>query len=289
MTAEKTMTVGRPSVWNSSSRRSLWIKSILSILFALIWAFPVVWLVLSSFKPGSELFSYPLTFFPKQGTLANYRLAFSRFNILRYTYNTAYITVFATVITILMSCMCGFALAKYSYRWTKVFFMCMLATTMLPTEIIMSPSFTVIYKLGLYNSLWGCIIPTVGTLTGVFLMRQFFISVPNELLEAARIDGANEGTIFFRIMMPLCKPQIAILAIFSFRWRWNDYIWPLLTLHAKEKYTLQLALRTLSGAESVDWATLLASSVLTMIPVVIVFIIFNKQIMSTNVASGVKG
>ena len=126
-------------------------------------------------------------------------------------------------------------------------------------------------------------------MTGVFLMRQFFTSIPNDLLEAARLDGANEGRIFISLMLPLCKSQLAILGIFSFRWRWNDFIWPLISLRSPEKYTLQIALRTLSGAEAVDWTTLLSASVLTMIPVLIVFIIFNRQIMSTNVSSGVKG
>jgi alpha-1,4-digalacturonate transport system permease protein len=268
---------------------SLAVKSTLSILVALVWAFPVIWLVLSSFKEGSELFTYPLTFFPKHFVWVNYAKAFKRFNFLRFTANTTFVTVVATVLTVFMSSMCGFALAKYHYKWLDFFFLCLLATTMLPTEVIMRPSFTVIYKLGLYDSLWGCIIPTVGTMTGVFLMRQFFISVPDDLLDAARIDGANDGRIFWSIMMPLCRSQIAILAIFSFRWRWNDYIWPLLTLKTPEKYTLQLALRTLSGAEAVDWSVLLSSSVLTMLPVLLVFIIFNKQIMTTNVTSGVKG
>ena len=271
------------------SKTSVILKSVLSLLFALIWVFPVVWLVLSSFKPGSELFTFPLTLFPKDWSVAGYASTFSRYNVFRATYNTAFITVFATIITLVMSCMCGYALAKYHYKWLSVFFMCMLATTMLPTEVIMSPSFTVILNLGLYNSLWGAIIPTVGTMTGVFLMRQFFVSIPNELLEASRIDGANEGRTFVQIMVPLCRSQIAILAIFSFRWRWNDYIWPLLALTNPSKYTLQLQLRTLSGAEAVDWSALLSFSVITMIPVLIIFIIFNRQIMSSEVSSGVKG
>ena len=271
------------------SKTSVIVKSVVSLLFALIWVFPVVWLVLSSFKPGSELFTYPLTLFPKDFSISGYASTFERYNVFRATYNTAFITLFATVITLVMSCMCGFALAKYHYKWLSVFFMCMLATTMLPTEVIMSPSFTVILNLGLYNSLWGAIIPTVGTMTGVFLMRQFFISIPDELLEAARIDGANEGRTFAQIMVPLCRSQIAILAIFSFRWRWNDYVWPLLALTNPEKYTLQLQLRTLSGAEAVDWSALLSFSVITMIPVLIIFIIFNRQIMSSEVSSGVKG
>ncbi len=271
------------------SKSSIILKTVFSLIFALIWVFPVVWLVLSSFKPGSELFTYPLTLFPKDFSWSGYASTFARYNVFTATYNTAFITLFATVITLIMSCMCGYALAKYHYKWLSVFFMCMLATTMLPTEVIMSPSFTVILNLGLYNSLWGAIIPTVGTMTGVFLMRQFFISIPDELLEAARIDGANEGRSFLQIMVPLCRSQIAILAIFSFRWRWNDYVWPLLALTDPSKYTLQLQLRTLSGAEAVDWSALLSFSVITMIPVLIIFIIFNRQIMSSEVSSGVKG
>ena len=255
----------------------------------MIWIFPIIWLVISSFKPGSELFTYPLTFFPENPTIDNYRSTMEQFDLLLYTGNTAFITVVATVITILMSCMCGYSMAKYHYKWQNILFMCLLGTTMLPTEVIMRPSFTVLYRLGLYDSLWGCIIPTVGTMTGVFLMRQFFVTVPDELIESARIDGANEGKIFARIMVPICKSQIAILAIFSFQWRWNDYIWPLLALRSPEKYTLQLALRTLSGAEAVNWTVLLASSVLSMLPIMIVFILFNKQIMNANMSSGVKG
>lgn len=265
------------------------LKHLAAFAFALLWIFPVIWLIISSFKDGSELFTYPLTFFPEHGTLANYISAWDQFDLILYTGNTAFITVIATVITVLMSSMCGYALAKYRYKWLNVLFICLLATTMLPTEVIMSPSFTVLNALGLYNSLWGCIIPTVGTMTGVFLMRQFFISVPTELIESARIDGANEGAIFAKIMFPICRPQVAILAIFSFQWRWNDYIWPLLALSDPKKYTLQLALRTLSGAEAVNWTVLLSTAVLSMIPVLIIFIIFNKQIMNANMSSGVKG
>ncbi len=262
---------------------------IVLFLLAFIWIFPVLWMVLSSFKAGSELFSYPLTFFPKVWTLENYKTAFEQFDLFLYTGNTAFITFFATVITIIMSSMCGYALAKYHYKWLNVLFICMLATTMLPTEVIMNPSFTVLNALGLYNSLWGAIVPTVGTMTGTFLMRQFFMSVPDELMESARIDGASEGRVYRSIMLPICRPQIAILAIFSFQWRWNDYIWPLLALTDPKKYTLQLALRVLSGAEAVNWSLILSTTVMTMIPILVVFIIFNKQIINANMSSGVKG
>ena len=272
-----------------SGKKNEYIKSFFGLLIAIIWVFPVLWIILSSFKSGQELFAFPMTIFPKSPNLQNYVTALFKFNFVMYTANTAFITIIATAVTLLMSSMCGFALAKYKYPWLRVLFVCLLATTMLPTEIIMRPSFTVIYKLGLYDTLWACIVPTVGTMTGVFLMRQFFVSVPNELLEAARIDGAHEGRIFIRLMLPLCQSQLAILGIFSVKWRWNDFIWPLITLRSPDKYTLQIALRTLSGAEAVDWTTLLSASVLTMLPVLILFIIFNRQIMSTNVASGFKG
>ena len=264
------------------------IISILCLLIGIIFVFPVIWLLLSSFKPGNELFTYPLTLLPKHFTIENFAVAWQKMDFMKYTLNTTFVTVVATVLTVLMSAMCGFALAKYNYKWLKVVFVAFLATQMLPTEVIMSPSFEVIRRLGLYNSLWGLIIPTIGTMTGIFLMRQFFVSVPTALLEAARIDGANEGMIFAKIMLPIAKPVISILAIFSFRWRWNDYIWPLIVIDDPEKYTLQLALSNLSGALSIDWTTLLAASVITMIPILLVFIIFQKQIMNSNANSGVK-
>lgn len=262
--------------------------SILAIIIGIIFVFPVIWLLLSAFKPGSELFSYPLTFLPRNFTVDNFINAWAKMDFMKYTLNTIFVAVIATILTVIMSAMCGFALAKYKYKWLNVIFVSFLATQMLPTEVIMSPSFEVIRILGLYNSLWGLIIPTIGTMTGIFLMRQFFINVPDALLEAARIDGANEGKIFLELMLPIAKPVISILAIFSFRWRWNDYIWPLIVIDDPEKYTLQLALSNLAGALSVDWTTLLAASVITMIPILIVFVIFQKQIMNSNMNSGVK-
>ncbi len=264
------------------------IYTILAILIGVTFVFPVVWLLLSSFKPGNELFSYPLTFLPKTFTIGNYQDAWANLDFMRYTLNTTFVTVVATVLTIVISSMCGFALAKYNYVWLNVFFIAFLSTQMLPTEVIMAPSFEVIYRLGLYNSLWGLIIPTIGTMTGIFLMRQFYIAVPTELMEAARIDGASEGAIFMRIMFPIAKPALSILAILSFRWRWNDYIWPLIVIDDPDRYTLQLALKNLAGSKSIDWTTLLAASVITMIPILIVFAIFQKQIMDSNATSGVK-
>lgn len=264
------------------------LATVVAFVIGLIFVFPVIWLILSSLKDGSELFTYPLTLLPKNPTFQNFINTWKKMDFMKYTMNTVFVTVIAMVLTVLMSSMCGFALAKYKYKWLKVVFVCFMATQMLPTEVIMAPSFEVINKLGLYNSLWGLIIPTIGTMTGIFLMRQFFISVPDALLEAARIDGANEGVIFARIMFPIAKPAVAILAIFAFRWRWNDYIWPLIVIDDPNKYTLQLALSNLSGELSIDWSTLLSASVITMLPILVIFIICQKRIMNSNMNSGVK-
>jgi alpha-1,4-digalacturonate transport system permease protein len=255
---------------------------------ALIYAFPLVWFLLSSFKPGSELFTYPLSVLPRDWTTASYAQAWSRFNFARYFLNTGLVAVLTTVFTVFVSAITGYAFAKYRSRWLRVFFLCILATTMLPTEVILPSTFAVIRDLGLYNSLAGIIVPSIITATGIFMFRQFFVTVPNELLEAARIDGAGEIRTFLQIMLPLARPIVATLAIFSFQWRWNDYIWPLLVLNDQKKYTLQLALRTIVGAENIDWSLLLSASVISLIPMVIIFAIFQRYIMNADINSGLK-
>lgn len=257
-------------------------------VLAILYAFPLIWFLLSSFKPGSELFTYPLSIFPRDWTLVSYREAWSRFDFYRYFINTGLVAVITTVLTVFVSAITGYAFAKYQARWLKFFFVCILATTMLPTEVILPSTFAVIRNLGLYNSLAGIIIPSIITATGIFMFRQFFMTVPTEMLEAARIDGAGEIRTFFQIMLPLAKPIVVTLAIFSFQWRWNDYIWPLLVLNDQSKYTLQLALRTIVGAENIDWSLLLSASVISLIPMVIMFAVFQRYIMNADINSGLK-
>ncbi|WP_159619494.1 carbohydrate ABC transporter permease [Ruania rhizosphaerae] len=253
-----------------------------------IYAFPLLWFILSSFKPGSELFSLPLSILPETWTISGYQDAWSRFNFARYFMNTGIVAVVTTALTVLVSSMTGYALAKYKAWWLNVFFMCVLATTMLPTEVIMPSTFVVIRDLGLYDSLPGIIIPSIVTATGVFMFRQYFKTVPDELLEAARIDGVGEIRTFFSIMLPLAKPMAVTLAIFSFQWRWNDYIWPLLVLNDPNQYTLQIALRSIVGADNIDWSVLLAASVISLVPMIVLFLIFQRQIMSADMNSGLK-
>lgn len=210
----------------------------------------------------------------------------SRFR--KILYNTLKSSVITTILTVIASATCGFAFAKYDMKWLKFFFVCIIATTMLPTEVIMNPVFTVIRELGLYDSLAGIIIPSINTATGIFMFRTFFVSIPDDLIESARIDGASDGEIFMKIMLPIAKPIIMTLSIFSFQWRWNDYIWPLIVLNDPKKYTFQVAIRSLVGAENVNWTVLIAASVLSIIPLVLVFIVFQRYILDSGATTGMK-
>ena len=254
-----------------------------------VYAFPVLWLLLSSFKGAGELFRVPLTFLPENWDFSGYARAWEQVDFALYFRNTAIVAVITTILTVCVSCVTGYALAKYDRWWVCAFFMALLLTTMLPTEVIMSPAFLVVRDLGLYNSLPGIIVPSIITATGIFMFRQFFMTVPDDMLQAARIDGASELQLFMRIMVPISRPIAVTLAIFSFQWRWNDYIWPLLILNDPKQYTLQVALRALVGAEQTDWTVLLPASVISMIPLVLIFIVFQRYITNANMDAGFKG
>jgi alpha-1,4-digalacturonate transport system permease protein len=262
--------------------------TVLMWVIAAIYALPLLWFLLSSFKPGSELFSYPLSMIPRQWTFQGFVDAWERVDFAQYFLNTATVAIVTTVLTVFFSACTGYALAKYNNKGTRLFFVSILATTMLPTEVILNPTFSVIRDLGLYNSLAGIIVPSVLTATGVFMFRQFFLTVPDDLLHSARIDGASELAIFFRIMLPLSRPILFTLAIFSFQWRWNDYIWPLIVLNDPKWYTLQVALRSIVGAENIDWPVLLGASVISILPLVLVFAVFQKYVLNADVSAGLK-
>jgi alpha-1,4-digalacturonate transport system permease protein len=258
-------------------------------LLAALYAFPLVWFLLSAFKPGSELFQYPLTILPENPTLGGFEKAWDRFDFLLYFSNTLAVATTTTVLTVFASAMTGYALAKYQDKaWVRIFFVCLLATTMLPTEVILSPTFLVIRDLGMYDTMAGLVVPSILTATGVFMFRQFFVSIPDDIIEAARIDGARETGIFFRIMLPMSRPIIMTLAIFSFQWRWNDYIWPLIVVGDERKFTLQIALRSIVGAENIDWPLLLAASVMSILPLVLIFVVFQKYVMNEDINAGLK-
>ncbi|WP_159886810.1 carbohydrate ABC transporter permease [Paenibacillus puerhi] len=255
---------------------------------AALWLFPVLWIVISSFKTNNDLYSFPPKFLPAPFTFEHFTAAFQKGNFGRYFINSTIVTISSTILLLLINSMAGFALAKYKFKGDTILLVGFISTLMIPLEVIMIPIFKVLSYLGMFNTLFALIIPPAATPTGVFLIRQYLLSVPDELLEAARMDGATEWRIYSRIILPLCKPILAVLAIFSFMWRWDDFLWPLIGISDPALYTIQLALSNFIGEFNVDWGSLLAMSVITMIPVLVVFVIFQRQFVSGMVTSGMK-
>ena len=223
-----------------------------------------------------------------QLALNNYTEIFGKFSFGTFLWNSVFITAVATLITLLFNAMAAFALSKYRFTGRNVVFLLIISTLMIPPTIILVPNFLVVSQLGLLNSLWGVIWPAVATPTGVFLLRQYMLTLPDELLEAARLDHASEWRIFWRIVLPLTAPALAVLAIFSVMWRWNDFLWPLIVLSRTEKFTLQLALNAFQGELTTQWHFLLAMTVLTLLPVTIVFAILQRSITTGIASTGVK-
>jgi alpha-1,4-digalacturonate transport system permease protein len=205
-----------------------------------------------------------------------------------YLRNSVFVTVMATLITLLTNSMAAFALSKYDFRGRGTVMMLIVATLMVPLSVILVPLYSVISAMGLFNSLWGVILPTVATPTGVFMLRQYMLTIPDELIDAARMDKASEWQIYWRIILPLTAPALAVLAIFSVVWRWNDFLWPLIVLSRKELYTLQVGLNTYAGELNVQWHYILAMTVVTMIPVVLVFVFLQRFITTGIAGTGLK-
>lgn len=218
----------------------------------------------------------------------NYTEPLKRMRFDRYLTNSAVVTVTATLLALLVNSMCAFALSKYRFRGRDAIFVLILSTLMVPVSVILIPSFLVLTSLGLTNSLWGVILPPVATPTGVFLLRQYMLTIPDELIDAARMDGASEWRIYWRIVMPLAIPALAVLGIFSVMWRWNDYLWPLIVLSREEVFTLQLGLASFQGELDTQWHYLLAMTVLTLSPVVLAFLFLQKYITTGVASSGLK-
>ena len=264
--------------------------SALAAAGALFLLFPILWMVLSSFKPSWELFSYPLHLFPRQFTADHYKNVLAA-GFMQYVGNSFFIAAVGTIITVLISSMCGYALAIYRFeiKYTNIIFGIFLLGTLVPGEVLIIPQFSVITALGLYNNVWGVILPVVTTTTGIFLYRQHYLSTPLSFAEAARIDGANEFQIFTSIMFPLGSSVSVTLTIFSFMWRWNDYILPLLIFSEQRKFTIQIAIKNYIGFMGVDWNSILSSSVLSIIPVMILFLILQRYVVGGIISSGIKG
>jgi alpha-1,4-digalacturonate transport system permease protein len=279
--------------WSSlSGKKPPSVGAVLRTTFLLAMTFailaPVLWFVLSSFKDATDLGARPPKILPSRWAFENYTEAFQMYNYMRYFMNSVIVTTVATVLTLLINSMAAYAFAKYNFRGRDGLFVMTLAMIMIPLQVILIPIYLVVSSLGLVNTYWGMIIPAAATPTGVFIIRQYMLTIPDELIEAARIDGAGEFRIFARIVLPLCRPALAVVAIFSILWRWNDFLWPLLIAQKEELYTLPVALALLNGQLVVPYNIVLAMSVMSIIPVLFMFVFMQRQIVQGIAQTGIK-
>ena len=251
--------------------------------------FPFLWMLSSSFKAELEIFQFPIRWIPDNLFPVNYIRVWNAINYARLLWNTVFITFMVTFLQVLTCSLAGYAFSKIKFPERNAIFIAYLATLMVPFQVIMIPQFIIIRNLGLTNTPWALILIQAFSPFGVFMMRQFFLNIPFELSEAARIDGLGEFGIYSRIILMLSKPAIASLIIFTSVNTWNDFLGPLIYLHSAERQTIQLGLRSFFGEFTADYGGIMAGATLSVLPILIVFIFLQRFFVEGIAMSGIKG
>ena len=277
------------------------VSIIVLFILAFLFVFPLYWIVTGAFKSPQQINYVTPVWFTTEWTLDNFVCMFSRMNAqifpmgpvgpaaIRWLFNTVFMAVAAMILTCITASMAGYALAKKRFRGRAILFGLIVCAMALPKQVILIPLIREISFLGLYDNIWAVIFPTVGWPFGVFLMKQFSEGIPGEILEAARIDGANEARTFATIVVPMVKPGLGALAIFTFINSWNDYFMQLIMLASTENATISLGISTLQAETSVDTGMLMAGAALAAAPIIIVFLIFQKYFTQGITMGAVKG
>jgi multiple sugar transport system permease protein len=256
---------------------------------SLLFLIPLVQMVLSSFTANGEINRFPPRFFPSSLHISGYVRLFHDAPVARWMLNSAIVSGIAIISHLVLCSLGGYAYARLSFRGRGVAFVTLLATIMIPTQMLMIPTYFMFAHLGLIDTLGAAFVPFLTSAFGVFLMRQFFLSLPKELEEAGQIDGLTAFGVFFRIVLPLAKPALATLAVFTLLNSWNDLLWPLIAINDPNKYTIQLGLINFQGAHHVDWQELMACNVVATAPLVLGFLFAQRQFVQTMSFSGLKG
>ena len=258
-------------------------------LLALLTLFPLLWMVSVSFMSAGEAASFPPPLIPSRPTLEHYRELFFEHGVGRYFLNSTILATLATFLALLFTVPAGYAFAKLRFRGRERIFQLLVGALVIPGQIGTLPLFLLLEELGLVNTYAGALVPWLAGIFGLFLVRQYALSIPDEMLEAARIDGASELQIFTRVVLPTLQPILATLALFVFLGSWNDFLWPLIILTGQENYTLPVALATLSRESVQDIELMMAGSVVTILPVLAIFIALQRYYIQGLTAGSVKG
>ena len=258
------------------------------VIGALIVAFPLYWMFATAVRPKKEIFGGGFDLVLSTLVWSNFSEAWNKLPWDQFYMNSIAIAAIAVPITVFINLLAGYTFAKYRFPGRDILFLLMISTLMIPIQVIMVPEFLIVSKLGWVNSWWGVIVPRAAEAFGLFMVRQFMVSIPDELIEAARLDGAGEFTIFRRVVLPLSWPVIAVLSIFTFMWRWNDFAWPLVVLQEQSAYTVPLGLSLMQGQYFTDWTGLMSMSLLSIVPMMLVFVFFQRYFIQGIASTGLK-
>ena len=262
---------------------------IVLVIMALLVLVPIIWMTLSAFKPEKEIISWHPTFVPQSLTVENFVDVQDRINILRYMLNSVIYAGGTTLLAVIVNSMAGYAYAFYDFKGKTGLFLMTLATMMVPFQVIMVPLFLVVFKLGMYDSYWGLIIPRVAVAGSIFMMRAAFSGIPKELAEAARIDGLSEMGIFWRIMMPQVKPAAITLIILSINGSWNDLLWPMIVTSKTQMRTLANGLALFIGQNTIEYGAAFAGALISLLPMFILYMAGQKYFVEGMASAGLKG
>ncbi|HOY25349.1 MAG TPA: carbohydrate ABC transporter permease [Mesotoga sp.] len=274
----------------------------LLLIAAVVMGSPFFWMAISSLKPNAELFSWPPTFVPRHLTLDHYTTALTTRGFERYFLNSAVVSLISMAFNLVFCSLAGYAFARLDFPLKNFLFLLLLSTMMIPVQVTLIPTFLMVKSFplaggnnifgqggtGLLNTYAGLVVPHIMSVFGVFIMRQFYMQFPRELSEAARIDGAREISIFTRIFLPLGKPAMSALAIFTFTQAWDDFLWPLVVTSDRNMRTLQLGLEVFKNRYTADWGPLMAATTVSILPVILIFVVFQRYFTDTALSSGIK-
>ncbi len=271
----------------TGNRALVYLILIVGAVFTLL---PFIWIILTSFKTSAEIIRVPPTFLPEKWTLQSYITIFTdpKVPLAVFYLNSTFVTVMRVAITLLTSSLAGYIFCKYRFWGRNAAFAIILAQMMIPFQVVMIPTYLILVKLGLINSLWGLIIPSMVDAFGIFMMRQFIETIPNEMIDSGRIDGASEFQIYWRLVLPQLGSGLAALGIFTFLAVWNDYLWPLIVITTHEKRTLPLLLNWYNNQHGTRYDLTMAASVLIMLPILVAYLIFQRWIVRGIAMTGFK-
>ncbi len=270
------------------SRRRWWWHLVLAPV-ALLFALPFVQMFLAALTPASELRKFPPRFIPASFTFDGFARLFAESDILRWLLNSLIVSTVGVASHLVLCSLAGYGFARLKFPGRSFGFLAIAATIMIPTQLLMVPTYVMFARVGLIDTLGAAIVPWLASAFGIFLMRQFFLSLPAELEEAAVLDGCSRLQVFWRVVLPLAKPAMATLAIFTLLGSWNDLVWPLIAINDPTHFTVQLGITNFQGARRTDWSLLMAGNVVATLPLIAFFVLAQKQFIATMTFSGLKG